>query len=65
MKNPCRGCPVYKASRKAKFIKCDTLDRGMRQHCPCVNCIVKVMCHEGCWDYMNFKKKANTYEESM
>jgi len=57
-KYPCKGCLVYEASRRGKFISCDALDRGIQQYCPCVNCVVKVMCHEGCEDYRNFKKKA-------
>jgi hypothetical protein len=41
---PCRGCYFYELHEKCTF-------EPWRVHCPCVECLVKVMCRTTCKDF--------------
>jgi hypothetical protein len=48
----CRGCKTYRNSWGSCMVT------KYREHCPCVNCIVKVTCKLRCEDYSCFVVKA-------
>lgn len=53
MEDPCFGCYMY------NLCKWKHLYSNM---CPCINCIIKIICDEGCDDYEHI---FNVYQESI
>lgn len=53
MVNPCKGCLVFSDDGR-----CLTgLDPHLSEteQCPCMNCLVKMICDEDCSDYREYK----------
>ena len=40
----CRGCGLI----NYKFISCAFATHSLQEHCPCIECLVKVTCREAC-----------------
>ena len=49
IKNECRGCSLYYICIKGYTFK-DTSKR-----CPCITCLVKMMCRFACEEYVKFR----------
>ena len=56
MENECKGC----------YLEGDCVD-GVKPHlsetesCPCLNCIVKIMCRDGCEKWKNYLDLTNNF----
>ena len=46
----CRGCPAYVAARatREEYLACIYMTYGISDKCPCIECLVKVMCRLSC-----------------
>lgn len=52
----CKGCNLSDIHKESCFTKPQYTDKNKKTYqCPCLNCLVKVMCTEICQDYQSFK----------
>ena len=55
--NYCEGCLAYTYSDGSEMVCCYESKYNINGECPCVKCIVKMMCLSICDDYKEFRKK--------
>lgn len=55
MNDICDGCVV---TRGVGYCLTHVIENG--ENCPCVNCLIKVMCSRACEDRINYSKKSIT-----
>ena len=59
MEKPCKGCFMYERYKKnpESFVKCAVYNKDLV--CPCMDCLIKVMCIKACDDYFNYCETIN------
>ena len=53
--NKCSGCLNFASKRSITCLM--TIDYKYTKYCPCINCIVKMICDENCYKFEEFLKK--------
>lgn len=48
----CYGCPIQKEYHDG----CPIKNKGKARICPCIRCLVKMICTEACIDYNKVRK---------
>ncbi len=57
----CKGCLTnsgYDKDGQGNIVACNITQFNYRGTCPCVKCVVKMICSQACPDYFAFKKEA-------
>jgi len=55
MHEGCKGCLTYELS--ICFLNFSTVRRrSIKRICPCVNCLIKVMCSSECEQYIDYRE---------
>jgi len=54
MNESCNGCSMLAIEYNGDLLYCDYIDNNIDGICPCTECIVKVMCQNGCSDYLAY-----------
>lgn len=47
----CKGCRIYREDTDR--FKCGFVSLNAQSYCPCINCLVKVVCQERCGKRLN------------
>lgn len=56
MQHPCKGCVSFRPHRKNKCGDEAIPQISDIEQCPCMKCIVKTMCMNGCEDFHDYKR---------
>ncbi len=54
----CKGCNLYEICYAIHILKVDS------KGCPCVKCLVKMVCIQRCNEYMNFRLQYNSEKQT-
>jgi hypothetical protein len=49
----CKGCDTHE--NNICFINPSTLRQGIKKMCPCITCLIKVMCTKECREYGEYE----------
>lgn len=53
----CKGCHTYE--NMACSIGASTTKNGIKEMCPCIDCLVKAMCETECQEHMEYRGLVN------
>lgn len=54
--NSCEGCYTYRIRTEHKLIpECTATSNDMISKCPCIECIIKVICSNECQGFRDFR----------
>lgn len=60
--NECKGClSLYEETCSHGF----DLNTPDKKTCPCVNCIVKIMCEEPCQKFIDYQRKYSIFQGDL
>ena len=51
----CEGCRTYIASIENHGIQCASIKYNTNGRCPCMRCIIKMVCYTTCDDFFHFR----------
>jgi len=55
----CNGCGVFTIKESGIRLNCDQLPKSKDKFCPCITCLIKMICTKACKEFRKYNLECN------